>query len=468
MDKKRFMTYSFSSLFFLLLVGFVSAATVTIHFPAANSIQNVDFGSVDGGNITINASLEIAGGETINITVSNFNYSYRTSSSADWIKIHYASLYGNESFNLTSNEGNATYLFPWNITGLADGTTYELNVTAFDNGTVISSVTATGIVIDTTNPTSKLDVIDTITKKSKTKFFFGDKITLRCTRKDVTAGFNETNISIQTPIDTTVEHLEKSTTTKTNTEDDYDLTFTRTKNLGDYLVFCSTTDKANNVNATANFTFEVVTKPPTGGSPYQDPNFQSPVATVIIGSGSTSTIGPLTETGTSRLIAKTATAVFTIYEKEHSFTVKEVSKESVTYTIDKSFDVVIAGKETKTVDVDADGKDDVSVEFHKIFSKKADTTFKLIGVKAGPKTEQKQKDEDKVITTPKVTGKKAPWVTIVLGIIVLALLIFAVLHFMAGRDRHGPTGKQPVSFNKKDLGAYRQHGNTSYGTHGRY
>ena len=317
---------------FLLSIGFATAATVTIHFPLSKSVQNaaVTGATVDGGNLTINASVEIDGGD-LNITMVNF--SYRTGPSADWILISYDSLSGNDTdminggnaTNLTSNAGNHTYSFPWNITGLADGSTYQLNASAYNDTVLVGSTVNTFIVIDQTNPTTKLDVLDPATKKTKTKVFFSDSVILRCTRTDATIGYNDTNMSIKTPIDTQVEHLEKSTRDQTVSED-FDVTFKRTKNLGDYLVLCSTTDKAGNINSTTNYTFEVVTKPPTGGSPYLNEDFKSPVATVIIGAGSSSAIGPLTESGISRLVAKTATAIFTVYEKEHSFTVKELNE----------------------------------------------------------------------------------------------------------------------------------------------
>ncbi len=427
MDKKRFMTYSFSSLFFLLLVGFVSAATVTIHFPAANSIQNVDFGSVDGGNITINASLEIAGGETINITVSNFNYSYRTSSSADWIKIHYASLYGNESFNLTSNEGNATYLFPWNITGLADGTNYELNVTAFDNGTVISSVTATGIIIDTTNPTSKLEILDPVTNKEKSRFFYNDKVLIRCTRSDATAGLNETNITLSIPESTTVDFTERTTETAGSTGIAFDVLFKDTGKLGDFIVFCGVQDKGGSFNRTENATFTMVTRPPGGST--RPKGFESPVGKKIL-SGETD-LGRLAEKAISVQMRRTAVVKMDVKGTTYTFTVKELSEESVTLMAGPN-EVTMKKGESAEADLDGDNTNDVMMTFHKQFKKgskaTADVTFESITtpVKAPGADKDAGADVKKDTVDKKASSAGSLLVTIIVIIVIIVVGYFLI------------------------------------------
>tara|TARA_Y100000310_G_scaffold338661_1_gene429003 strand:- start:3425 stop:4738 length:1314 start_codon:yes stop_codon:yes gene_type:complete len=382
MDKKRFITYSFSSLILFLFVGIVSAATVTIHFPLAGSIQNVNLNGVDGGNITINASVEIDGGD-LNITMVNF--SYRLNSASDWILISYDSLSGNDtdminggnSTNLTSNAGNHTYSFPWNITGLADKSTYELNASAYNDTVLVGSTVVTGIIIDKTNPTSKLEILDPVTNKEKTKFFFNDKVLLKCTRSDATSGFNQTNVSLMIPESSTIDFVEKSTATRASTEVAYEVTFTDTNVLGDYIVYCGVTDKGGSLNGTTNATFSILTKPPQGST--RPKGFVNPVGKKII-SGTTD-LGRLAEKAISVQMRKTAVVKMDIQGTTYDFTIKELSEESVTLMAGPA-EVTMKKGESAEADLNGDNTNDVMMTFHKQFKKgrsaTADITFAAI------------------------------------------------------------------------------------------
>ncbi|MEK6903610.1 MAG: hypothetical protein AABW64_03125, partial [Nanoarchaeota archaeon] len=333
----------------------------------------------------------------------------------------------------------------------------------------IGSATLTSLVIDHTPPAVTVEILDSITKKSKTLVEFGDKVIIRCVRSDPTAGFNDTNISSQTPRSTAYSLTTLSAETGTASKD-LDFTFADTKELGFYNFLCSVRDRTGLVNATANATFEVISKPPSGGSPFQDPNFKPPIATIIIGAGTTSDLGTLNEVGTSRLIAKTGAVRIDLNAEQHTFTLKDYAGDAppytATFTVDGSFDISLSSGETKSVDLTADGVDDISIELHNIFSKKADTTFKLLPVQQQPPQEPVQPSVPTVVPQqPPQKIEGSSWLFVILSIIAMVLIIFVALHYFAGRQRRGgmaqQSGKPPVAFNRKDLGAYRQEGTAS-------
>ena len=431
-------------LLFLFLALPTDAATVTFTFPTSSSLQSANITPNDGQNVTLDVTVAIA---TADVNVTNVSFYYRKGSSGSWIFI---------GTNTTLN--HTQYLFPWRIDNLTDGATYQVNATAINESVdAIGSTTVTGITIDNTEPGVTLNFEDpTDNNAEKTKFFFGNDVNIVCTRTDATSGFNYTNITLDAPNSNLIESLEQNTDTGTASRE-LRSTYSTTKTLGFYTVYCSSTDKAGNTNSTANKTFEIVVKPPQGSSIFASENFKPPVAKILIGIGTVAKLGPLTETGISRQMAPTAEAIVTIDGKEHSIKLKEITDSTGTFTINNNFDATIKKGEVKPLDVDADGKDDMSIELHKKFKNKADTTFKLLTVQTGPSTPTPP-TVDTPTKTPTTSTKSEgrSWLAIGLWAVVIILIILVAVHFLKGKS--GGSSSSNIPFNKKDLGAYRNQG----------
>ncbi|MBI1972744.1 hypothetical protein HYS50_01935, partial [Candidatus Woesearchaeota archaeon] len=243
---------------------------------------------------------------------------------------------------------------------------------------------------------------------------------------------------------------------------------TDTLELGDYTVACYSVDDYGLVNDTTNTTFTIVKKPPKGASPFVNPDFKPPVATILVGAGSVSSLGTLPEEGASRLMVKTSAVSFVLEDVAYTITVKETADKSATYTIGggKSFDVSVNAPETKNVDVSGDGKDDISITLHQVFNKKADTTFKLLTVQGAPQpqpVEKKEETKQPVTAEQKITSG---W-GLVTFIFLVVIVVLAALHYFSVRQRRrGGEGSPAVRFTAKDLGLQRPPGEP--GTFTRY
>ncbi|GEM_PF-2028568 len=365
--------------------------------------------------------------------------------------------------NLDNIEWAFDFTVALNTTILPDQEgSYIVNITVEvynSSGYMNGSQTFTGLVVTINNaaPDTSLKFTNTINKEA-TQFPATDTVKIVCTRSAVGSNYNYTNITIMAPDSSGQFDLLSEDFTRSTSEAEFTVEFKNTRTLGDYLVLCMTIDDAGLVNDTVNKTFTVVKKIPSGSSPFVNPDYKPPVGTILIGAGSTSDLGVLTEEGVSRQMAKTATASVTVDDKSYSFFVKDFTDSSAVYTLqgEKSFDITVAEQETKNVDVTGDGTDDMSITLHQVYNKKADTTFKLLTLQQAPKSPEGEKKEVTQQSSTETTTISSGW-GLVVGIFIIVLFVLGALHYFGARRRrggaHGSNGA--VRFTPRDLGLQR-------------
>src|SRR3989344_812679 len=331
--------------------------------------------------------------------------------------------------NTTTNVANGTEVVfintppigghTWNI---ACTDSDDTNNTGYTNNlTFNGGLEASGI---------SMDILDTITRASKRTFEATDPAIIACTRSDED-GFNETTISVIVPGSnnpSVLEHfVEPIALNNTNTRE---ITFQETRELGDYLAMCEVVDVAGNTNAT-NLSFTVVKKPPRSSSAFGNRDFVAPVAKIKVGKNSVSDAGSLTTEGVSRLMQVGATTTFLWNGEQHSIRLQKVSDEQATLTIASTPQEVTFNKgETKEVDVDGDGQNDILVTFHKKYTKYADLTFSLITTS----TDNKEKEVVKS-TSEKDTSTKASLGSTVTIILVIIIILVIGYYFLVQRKK---------------------------------
>ncbi len=141
---------------------------------------------------------------------------------------------------------------------------------------------------------------------------------------------------------------------------------------------------------------------------------------------------------------------FKIKGKEHTAKVDKVFSDHVVLIIESDpISVELYVNETKRVDVDADGTDDIEITLHKIESVKAYMTFTLLGVEAEEgeeekvteeKEQEKAEEEEEVVEviTPeekKEAREKAINKAVIAVVIGIIALIFVLILFVLGKKR---------------------------------
>ena len=141
---------------------------------------------------------------------------------------------------------------------------------------------------------------------------------------------------------------------------------------------------------------------------------------------------------------------FKIKGKEHTAKVDKVFSDHVVLIIESDpISVELYVNETKMVDVDADGTDDLEITLHKIEGAKAYMTFTLLGVEAAEEVEEevteekppeKAEEEEEVVevVTPeeKKEIKEKAINKAVIGIVIgIIALIFVLILFVLGKKR---------------------------------
>ncbi|MDP1693937.1 MAG: hypothetical protein Q8L34_00165, partial [Candidatus Woesearchaeota archaeon] len=216
----------------------------------------------------------------------------------------------------TANTLNITFEV-WNLTG---------------DGNINESVSDTdqSFTFYVSGPLVTIKFLDT-NNNEKTTFGATDKVKIVCTRSSAYTGisFNDTNVSIQLPGQSTFDSLDSSTT-RAAVATDFTVEFTNTRELGDYTIACFARDDNAFLNDTANSTFTIVKKPPRGSSPFVNPDFKPPVATILVTAGSVSSLGALTEEGSSRLIMKGGAVSVTVAGTDYTLTLKDLTDTSAT------------------------------------------------------------------------------------------------------------------------------------------
>ncbi|HLD12277.1 MAG TPA: hypothetical protein VJB87_01650, partial [Candidatus Nanoarchaeia archaeon] len=220
--------------------------------------------------------------------------------------------------------------------------------------------------------------------------------------------------------------------------------FTDTGELGFYKVNCTVMDYTGNQNSSV-MTFEIIKGVST--QKYIPKVENQPIAKKLVGSGKTVDIGVL-DVSDARLMAKSATLLFTVNGEAHSLMVKEIAADEVVLVFTsepQEVRVKVGGVEQ--VDLNGDGVNDVSITLHGVFRAKAD--LELVNLRNAPVVgEIPTVEEPSVVeessSLPAGTGK-----TVLIVLIVLAVILVAGYLWVRFRPRGG------VSFNDKDLGAGR-------------
>ncbi len=381
------------------------------------------------------------------------------------VTFHFTNSTFGGSWNGTVNFANNTQLnLSYTIASatVSEGI-YDYRVSCRDNLQTqnTANTTARTITVDYSIPMINITFLD-IADTEQTQFGPNAEVTLRCERTDKTAGVNFTEISIKTPADSTFiskkidNSLLNPSTSFAHTEFTYPSA--ETQNLGFYDVQCRAIDRAGNLYTT-NKTFEITTQAPPSSSAYAIPGFKEPIAKTIIGVGGVSNIGTLSSDGFARMMAETAIVIMTVNGEEHSFTILEVGDGYVKMEVASDpFEVRINEGETKEIDVDANGLNDLSVNLNMIYKSKADLVFTLLTTPTPTgTTPTPQRPGEEEVLPEEVDEAGFSWTTLFILLIVILLVVFFILHYVRRRQQ-GDSGEQTgtIRFTPKDLGMNRE------------
>jgi len=412
---KRFTCYAL--IFLLLVLGAVLVSSA----PAVVTINNPTAAGFFSGSLAINVSVTGASGNVTNITVNVYD-------SSDTL------VFSNFTNNTDANFGNISEFqvtWPADDGTFADGI-YLINVSIVENVTStpaanISSNNLT-ITVDNTNPNSTITIADDdgndLTTSAEVKY--ATVVTVTCNSGDVTAGTVTTNntISVLFPGLTSYQNL--SLFDNTAVQILAEISDEETENVADYSIKCFTMDKAGNSN-TSVFNFSVVPVVTKGSNAVAIPGFQLPVGTQKTSSGVVNDAGRLTTEGSSRLIAIGGAVKFDVKGEPHKVEVESASETSVSLIISSTpIDVTIPVGESKSIDLNNDGVDDMEITYHQYFSKKyADLTFKLT---SEPTEKAPVVDSNEDVTPPTqepIEEYTSPisGLTVTLAVIIIILII---------------------------------------------
>ncbi|MBI1972604.1 hypothetical protein HYS50_01210, partial [Candidatus Woesearchaeota archaeon] len=242
--------------------------------------------------------------------------------------------------------------------------------------------------------------------------------------------FNDTNMSIQTAGGGSFDLIGTDTGRGTSSSD-FEVTFTDTLELGDYTVACYSVDDYGLVNDTTNTTFTIVKKPPRSTSAFSNKAFQKPEGQKIV--SETEDLGKVPEKGTSRQLRKGASLKVDIKGATHTITLKDLSPTAVTLTVTSTpQDITINKGETKDVDVDDDGQNDLAITFHqqvKTGSRAtADLTLKAVSTPAAPKKDTGRPGAPKTEPSGIIPGGFAGSAIVTIIVIIAVIVIgFALI-----------------------------------------
>jgi hypothetical protein len=339
--------------------------------------------------------------------------------------------------------------------------TYRVECRQNPGTNITGNSTVKTLTLDLNNPMINITLLD-INEVEQTQFGAGSEIKVKCLRADTASGANSTEIFTQNPVETALV-LQKRDTSLVSAGSslqaiEFVIPSTDTFQLGTYLVGCDVRDRAG-FRQTRNVTFEILKKAPSGSSAYVVPGFKEPIAKTVIGVGGSSYAGDLTVDGLARLMSETAKVSMNIDGQEHSFTVTEIGEGYVMLEVASDhFEVRVNEGETKQVDVDADGLNDLNVNLNMIYKNKADLVFTLLAEQTPVSTTPEDGTTTPVTpSTSDVQEGGFSFVTLFVILIILILLAFVVLHFMRKKDRGGgPVSSSDIRFTARDLGMQRE------------
>ncbi len=370
-----------------------------------NTSQNSSMSHIvdSSGNVTNKLSLNLEHGaytinlikimsiypssSSINVTVSNFTTIYKkwneSASNSSTTVNHTIGNFSSGDKVVVNKNGILWKAFQANASGYINFT--------YDEGFPTITFEAQ---VDNTAPTVSLLLSDT-------SIYTGRSTVISCSSSDNYDGSLSTSLTVTKPQGSSVSALCGES-------------FTDTDEIGTYTVSYSATDDAGN-SASVSKTFMVHKRPSYFTT--------TTIAKEIVRTGKTIDLGELTDYGASKLMAKDSTLTFTIDTVAHSVKVKEVGKDYVVLEISSDpMEVTVKVDESKEVDLDNDGVNDLEITLDGISYGKGDLTFKRIERVA----EEEVPEEEEEVVTPEEEIPIAPsrlglWITILVIIIVVVV-----------------------------------------------
>ncbi|MEK6812762.1 MAG: hypothetical protein AABX86_01460, partial [Nanoarchaeota archaeon] len=258
---------------------------------------------------------------------------------------------------------------------------------------------------------------------AKTKIDFGKSIKLTCDGADAISNDSNATLYIQ-PAGLTGQRILIENFTNNNVT----FTYTETRTLGFYDVNCSVVDRAGNQNSTT-LKFEVVRA--LSGSDLPAALVQrgkERVATIVVAKGATSNLGEIAGATESRLTGENAVLKFTVEGETHSITVKEVTETHVVLIIESEPQEVTVNKgETKEVDTNGDGTNDVRITYHGPDARdRADMTVEGLAQSVEGAPETPRGEEEVPSPAQKAAGSTATIIIVIVIIVIIVIGYFIV------------------------------------------
>jgi hypothetical protein len=266
----------------------------------------------------------------------------------------------------------------------------------------------------------------------QTKFGFGDKIAIsECSGNDNLDEKVQFNVTIKLP---GIQNFSLNNVS---------LNFADTKELGIFQINCSASDSSGNINSSL-AEFEIVPKV-RADTFNEDKATEKPKGEILVAPGTTSEIALKTE-GEARLMAEGSSLTFRFKNEQHTLKVIDVTKNDVEVEISSEHIKFRLKKgESKEVDLDNDGSNDVEVTLNMILSKKADI---IVSVLSQPIKEEKE--EVNLPSKRIVQRTNISWTPILIVLIVIIVLFLMIYYF-----KHRGRGGGNIKFTSKDLGLNR-------------
>src|SRR3989344_4790121 len=268
--------------------------------------------------------------------------------------------------------------------------------------------------VDGTAPTASLNT------PADVDIAVSGSIIYECTSADSGSGINQYTLTLTKPQGGTVE--------KTPSDGKATFTGTDTNELGTYQVECKVKDNVGNIKTTTttseNDFVVLASTGGTGGGGGAGGAGSSGTGetTVEVEPEQEAEAGQVTTSGTNFVIGVQGTVNFDVGTRSHSVKVLEVMDNQVTIEISSTPVVLtmIVG-ESKNVDLDDDGVDDLVVTLNRIVDDKADLTFESFVTPEQAREIEEAAGEAGEQPTEGKAGKAALWITIIIILIILGV-----------------------------------------------
>ena len=314
------------------------------------------------------------------------------------------------------------YVFSFNISnntwgqGASDGTAFNYVFVAYDlynhSEIINSSNSAFALVRDKNNPTA------TLTAPSDTSISLYGTIKYTCSGTD-TSSIASCTMTITKPGGS-------DTITKTGcSEQTIGSPTSETSTSGEYSVACSVKDNVGRTTSSSSSTFSVSAATSGGGTTSSSgggTTGSSADNPVTVQAGVTSDLGVLSTSDTYTSIPASGGISFSVGGQSHTAKVLTVTSTSVTIEFASTPSQLILNiGETKEVDVNDNGKSDLSVMLKSITNGKADLVFKAIQEVVTP-TEQPPTTQPSGEVLPEEAKSNLTWLWILIIVVVIALV----------------------------------------------